>query len=126
MFKGPELWFDNKNNIPEVSREAPPKTERKYKRALLWLIVAAPIGGHRLYLWQLKKAFLVCILYSLGVLTVLTVMTQFSFSEKHINLTAHWGPIFLIILFELPRLKGLVEQANLEHVLKDSGENNGA
>jgi len=111
-------WLNYKSDAPEREYPKHVRKKRSFKWALFWLIVGGHWGAHRLYLWDSKKAVMLFIftILSLIIFSILLV-TMLGFNEDNAVDFAPFIPWFLIIIFELPKLKQRVEFKNKKHLL---------
>jgi len=121
MGNNPKPWLNYKSDVPEREYFTPPKKKRYFKWALIWLILGAHFGAHRLYLWQPKKALALLFLY-FTLLVLCFVLSHVSaeltdFSEDTLLGIIQFLPMILIIVIELPGLKRRVNLANKQHLI---------
>ena len=118
MGRSSKPWLNYKSDAPEREYFTPPKTKRHFKWALLWLLLGAHIGAHRLYLWDYKKAGAIFAFYLLGSIALIQIFSEsFEHGETTLKALVSVIPSLLIVAFELPKLKRRVEFKNKKHLI---------
>lgn len=119
-------WLNYKSNAPEREYFKAPKKKRKFGWALFWLVAGGHIGAHRLYLWDGKKAGFIIITYFMSFIAIVFLLSlllpqmldmTFEKHERVILDAASFTPWFLIIVFEFPKLRTNVNNANKKYLL---------